>query len=614
MSFEYRSLLSSLLLDRPCVPSWPGGYRQRRIWPRTTTARGPSESLLRPKPVKMVAMDATMQDVPLSVGMIFRHGRTIYGSSAVITYEDGATRETTFGQVASTADRLAAGLQRLGLADGERVGTLCWNSEHHLAAYLAVPSLGAVLHTVNLRLPPEQLAYVINHGGDRFVLVDTSLAPLLIDIQSELRNVERFIVLGEGDPAAFGDRGLAFDECLASADDPPRWPAIDERSAAALCYTSGTTGAPRGIAYSHRSTFIHSLAICSGNTFEISERDCILLMVPMFHANAWGLPYAAWMAGADLIMPGRTLDPASLAAMIHERRPTFTAGVPTLFNDLLRYGERAELDLSSLRMAVCGGSAVTAALIDGYGERYGVPMLQGWGMTETSPLAALASPPKWSPPAQDTYWRTKSGRPVAGVEMRIVDDEGRELSWDGSSVGEIEVRGPWVTGSYYREPVPEKFRDGWLRTGDVGYGDTWGFVQLTDRTKDVIKSGGEWLSSVELENAIMGHPSVFEAAVIGVPDPRWEERPLACVVLAPGADVEPAELVSFLDGKVARWWLPERWTFLQEVPKTSVGKFDKKLLRKQHGEGRLDVTLLENTRAADADSGLEVSTNRPPQT
>jgi fatty-acyl-CoA synthase len=560
----------------------------------------------------MITMDATMQDVALSVGMIFRHGRMIYGSSTVVTYEDGAAREATFEQVGGIADRLARGLQRLGLAEGERVGTLCWNSDRHLAAYLAVPSLGAVLHTLNLRLPPEQLAYVINHGGDRFVLVDASLAPLLTEIQNQLPDVERFIVLGDGDPTAFGDRGLAFEDCLADAGDLPGWPAIEERSAAALCYTSGTTGSPQGVAYSHRSTFVHSLAVCTANAFDISERDCILLMVPMFHANAWGLPYAAWMAGADLVMPGRTLDPESLAGMIHERRPTFTAGVPTLFNDLLRHGEQAALDLSSLRMAVCGGSAVPAALVDAYRDDYGVPMLQGWGMTETSPLAAVASPPKGSPPAQDTYWRTKSGRPVAGIEMRIVDDGGQELPWDGSSVGEIEVRGPWVTGSYYRNPAPEKLRDGWLRTGDVGYGDTRGFVQLTDRTKDVIKSGGEWVSSVELENAIMDHPAVFEAAVIGVPDPRWDERPLACVVRAPGADVEAATLARFLDGRVPRWWLPERWAFLEAIPKTSVGKFDKKRLRAQHGGGALDIQMLGKRHPSEADPGLEVSTNQLP--
>jgi fatty-acyl-CoA synthase len=537
-------------------------------------------------------MRSTIPDFPLTIQMILQHGRAIYPDSEVLAYREGSVERLSFAEIAANVDRLARGLQSLGLRSGERVGTLCWNSAAHLTAYLAVPSSGGVIHTVNLRLSPEHLAYVINHGGDRFMLVDASLAPALAEIASELKQIERFIVIGAGDKVPFDDRGIAFETVLAAGDGPPEWPTLDESAAAALCYTSGTTGSPRGVAYGHRSTFVHSLAICTGNAFGISERDRILLMVPMFHANAWGLPYAAWMAGADLIMPGPALDAASLATMIHEQRPTFTAGVPTLFNDLLEYGRRERLDLSSLRMAVCGGSAVPAALIDAYRDQYGVPMLQGWGMTETSPLAAVATPPKASPPDEDTFWRTKSGRPVAGVQMRIVDDQARELPWDGASVGEIEVRGPWVTGSYFRDPAPEKFREGWLRTGDVGYGDNRGYVQLTDRTKDVIKSGGEWISSVELENAIMGHPDVVEAAVIGVSDPRWEERPLACVVVRPGTDVAVSDLLQFLDGRVTRWWRPERWAFMDEIPKTSVGKFDKKQLRVLHASGLIKVQHL----------------------
>jgi fatty-acyl-CoA synthase len=535
-------------------------------------------------------MKSTIPDFPLTIEMIFRHGRAMYPTSRVVTYADGQARERSFADVASVADRLAAGLQRLGLATGERVGTLCWNSDTHLSSYFAVPCLGAVLHTLNLRLSEEQLMYVINHGEDRFVLVDASLVPQLMAIKDALPDVERFVVIG-GDGSGFGSRGMGFDELLAEEGATPEWPEIDESSAAALCYTSGTTGDPRGVAYGHRSTFVHTLAVCTGNAFDLSERDRVLLMVPMFHANAWGLPYASWMAGADLIMPGPTLDASSLATMIHGQLPTFTAGVPTLFNDLLRYSEQQHLDLSSLRMAVSGGSAVPATLIDSYRDKLGVPMLQGWGMTETSPLAALGTPPKGSDPSEDTYWRTKSGRPVAGVQMRIVAEDGSELPWDGSAVGEIEVRGPWVTAGYHRDPAPEKFRDGWLRTGDVGYGDTLGYVQLTDRTKDVIKSGGEWVSSVELENAIMGHPAVVEAAVIGVPDLRWDERPLACVVLREGAVIGPEELRAHLEPVVPRWWLPERWTFVEEIPKTSVGKFDKRALRAEYGDGRLSVQL-----------------------
>ncbi|HEX5195304.1 MAG TPA: long-chain fatty acid--CoA ligase [Solirubrobacteraceae bacterium] len=529
-------------------------------------------------------MLSTMPDFPLTTAVIFSHGRQLYSGSEVITYRDGAAGRSSFGQVATTADRLTAGLQAAGLRIGDRVGTLCWNTDVHLAAYLAVPCAGGVLHTVNPRLSPAQLRYVIDHAGDRFVLVDASLVPLLAEVADDLRAVERFVVVADGDggPAAFGPRGIALAEFLAAVGTAPAWPELDERAAAALCYTSGTTGHPRGVAYGHRSTFVHSMAACTSNTFGVGESDRILLIVPMFHANAWGLPYAAWMAGADLVMPGPTLDPASVARMIHEQRPTFTAGVPTLLNDLLQYGREHALDLSSLRMAVCGGSAVPAALIDAYRDRFSVPVLQGWGMTETSPLAALAAPPKGAPEAEDTMWRAKSGRPVAGVQMRIVDEHGAELPWDGRSVGEIEVRGPWVTGTYHLDPAPEKFHDGWLRTGDVGYGDDRGYVQLTDRTKDVIKSGGEWISSVELENLIMAHPDVIEAAVIGIPDPRWDERPMACVVRRPGTDVQPADVRAFLEDKVARWWLPEHWAFVSEIPKTSVGKFDKRRLRAEH--------------------------------
>jgi acyl-CoA synthetase (AMP-forming)/AMP-acid ligase II len=529
-------------------------------------------------------MLSTMPDFPLTTAVIFSHGRQLYSDSEVVTYRDGAADRSSFGEVAVAADRLAAALQSAGLEAGDRVGTLCWNTDAHLAAYFAVTCVGGVLHTLNPRLSPAQLRYVIDHGRDRFVLVDASLTPLLAELAADLPVVERFVVVGEGDPAVFGPRGVALAEFLAGSEAPPAWPELDERAAAALCYTSGTTGHPRGVAYGHRSTFVHSMAVCTSNAFGVGECDRILLIVPMFHANAWGLPYAAWMAGADLVMPGPTLDAASLATMIHEQRPTLTAAVPTLLNDLLQYGREHALDLSSLRMAVCGGSAVPAALIDAYRDRFGVPILQGWGMTETSPLAALAGPPKGAPTAQDTAWRAKSGRPVAGVQMRIVDERGDELPWDGRSVGEIEVRGPWVTAGYHRDPAPEKFHDGWLRTGDVGYGDDRGYVQLTDRTKDVIKSGGEWISSVELENLIMAHPDVIEAAVIGIPDPRWDERPLAYVVRRAGTDVQPADVRAFLEDKVARWWLPEHWAFVSEIPKTSVGKFDKRRLRAEHGQ------------------------------
>jgi fatty-acyl-CoA synthase len=534
-------------------------------------------------------MKSTMSSMPLTTRLIYDHGRTVHARSLVTTYAaDGSSTTLTYAEVAERADRLAVGLERLGVDSGEVVGTYCWNHADHLAAYFAVPCMGAVLHTVNIRLFPDQVAFVVNHAEDRFLLVDQVLVDQLAPYADKLTTVERFIVIG-GDGAALGERAVPIEEILAEPGAAPEREPLDEDSAASICYTSGTTGDPRGVAYGHRSTFVHSLAQCAADAFAISQHDVIMLMVPMFHSNAWGLPYSGWMSGADFVMPQSTLDAGSLARMFGERRPTFTAGVPTLFNDLLNHTPAEELDLSCLRVAVCGGSAVTGALVEAMRDR-GVPMLQGWGMTETSPLCALSHPPKHSPPEEDTYWRTKSGRASsAGIQLRIVDDAGNELPWDGHSIGEVEVRGPWVTASYHGIETPEKFDDGWLRTGDVGYGDSERYVQLTDRAKDVIKSGGEWISSLDLEDALSSHPDVLEVAVIGVPDERWEERPLACLVLRPGAELDPAALGEHLTPLVARWWIPERWVALEEIPKTSVGKSDKRILRDRHAAGELEI-------------------------
>lgn len=544
-------------------------------------------------------MLSTMPDFPLTVPGILRHGRKVYADSRVVAHGEAGVREASFEEVAEEAERLAVGLLRLGLVGSDRVGTYCVNHIEHLAAYFAVPSLGAVLHTLNIRLGADQLAYVIGHAEDRILLVDTALAPMIAEIADRLPSVEHCILVGEGDPAGLPGEVHRYADVLAEPGAGILWPELDDRSAATLCYTSGTTGNPRGVAYSHRSTYVHALAQCAANAFALAESDVILMTVPMFHANAWGLPYSGWMVGADMVLPGAALQPAPLAELFARHRPTFTGAVPTIYNDLLRYGEEHPLDLSSLRMALCGGSPVPAGLIDKMRERHGVPMVQGWGMTETSPLAAVARPPKGSPPEEDTAWRTKSGRPMAGLEMRLVDAGGIELPWDGRTVGEIEVRGPWVTTSYFREDAAEKFSpDGWLRTGDIGYGDEKGYVQLTDRTKDVIKTGGEWISSVALENVLMDHPDVLEAAVIAVPDPRWDERPLACVVLRDGVEADAAGMRSWLEGRVARFWLPEQWTFIAEVPKTSVGKFDKKALRTHHADGDLAVTTVSRAAAA----------------
>ncbi len=536
-----------------------------------------------------------MQDFPLTIGMIFRHGRTVYAGSEVVTFDGEGSRRATYAEVADRTDQLAAALTRLGVGEGTRVGTFCWNNQEHLEAYLAIPSMGAVLHTLNIRLFPELLTYVVNHAADEVVIVDDSLTPLLAKVAPDLETVRTFIVTGSGDPGALAEATdaqiLGYEELLAAESPGFEWPDVDERAAAAMCYTSGTTGNPKGVVYSHRSTWLHSFASTAASTVGLTEADRILPIVPMFHANAWGLPYAGWFVGADFLMPDRFLQAQPLSRFVEQERPTVSGAVPTIWADVLRHSEDHPVDLSSLRMIVCGGSAVPRSLMEAFDERHGVRMIQGWGMTETSPLAAVSHPPADVEPGapEDIEWRARTGRVIPGVELRIVDDAGEPLPWDDEAVGEIEVRGPWITASYYLDPSPEKFDDGWLRTGDVGKVSPQGFVQITDRAKDVIKSGGEWISSVELEGLLMAHPEVVEASVVGVPDEKWGERPLACVVRKEGADVDAAGLHEFLGESVARWQLPERWTFITEVPKTSVGKFDKKVLRAQHAAGELDV-------------------------
>jgi fatty-acyl-CoA synthase len=544
-------------------------------------------------------LESTMQDFPLTIGMILRHGRTVFDESEVVTFEGDGCRRASFAEVARRVDRLAGALRTLGIEPGDRVATFQWNNQEHLEAYLAVPTMGAVLHTLNIRLFPEQLTYVANHAEDRVVLVDDSLVPLLAKVAPDLKTVERYVVVGSGDAsvledAAAGAEVSRYDELLDAETDGFAWPDVDERAAAAMCYTSGTTGNPKGVVYSHRSTVLHSMGVNAAGAIGLTETDRVLPVVPMFHANAWGMPYAAWFAGASFVMPDRFLQAEPLAKLIESERPTVAGAVPTIWSDLLRYAAEHPVDLSSFRLVVCGGSAVPRSLMERFEQDHGVRILQGWGMTETSPLAAVARAPRGVDlgTTEEMDWRGKAGRVLGGVELRIVDDAGNALPWDGDAVGEIEVRGPWVTGSYYLDPSPDKFDHGWLRTGDVGCVYENGFIQITDRAKDVIKSGGEWISTVELENSLMAHPDVVEAAVIAVPDARWDERPLACVVCTEGSAVAASDLQEFLGDKVAKWQVPERWVFIEEVPKTSVGKFDKKVLRARHAGGELDVEEL----------------------
>jgi fatty-acyl-CoA synthase len=533
----------------------------------------------------MAAMRGTMQTTPLTTTILMRHGLSVHGGARIVTDDGTGATAATFAQVGERAERLAAALRRLGVQPGDRVATLAWNHQAHFEAYLAVPAMGAVLHTLNLRLFPEQLAWIINHAEDKVLLVDQSLAPLLAKL-GDLPSVEHVIVVEDG-----------YEDLLAAEEPGFEWPELDENSAATMCYTSGTTGNPKGVAYSHRSLTLHALAQCAADAFAISQRDRILLVVPMFHANAWGLPFAGFAAGAHFVLPGPNLRPDHIAALIRDERITFAEGVPTIWNDMLVHTEAYGVDFSSLRMILSGGSAVPRSLIEAYRDRFGVPLVQAWGMTETGPLAAIALPPVGVDPERELDFRARTGRIIPGVEIRAVDDDGNVVPRDGVSVGELQARGPWVTGSYFKEEAAtegdvSKFDGEWLRTGDVGTIDPDGFIQLTDRRKDVIKSGGEWISSVELETRLMAHPAVLEATVVAVPDPRWEERPLACVVRREGATATAEELVAFLEPQVAKWWLPERWTFLTEIPKTSVGKFDKKELRARHAAGGLTVTEL----------------------
>ncbi|MGV0772686.1 fatty acid--CoA ligase [Mycobacterium syngnathidarum] len=540
-------------------------------------------------------MKSTMQNWPLTITAILRHACGVNGDRTVTTAcGQGRYRTISYRELGGQAAQLAHALRGLGVDGDQRVGTFMWNNTEHLAAYLAVPAMGAVLHTLNIRLSPEQIAYIANEAADSVVIADASLVPLLAPVLPLLETVHTVIVVGDGDVGALtGATVLRWDELLATKPTEFDWPEIDENSAAAMCYTSGTTGNPKGVVYSHRSSYLHALNTCTANALDVSCSDSVLPIVPMFHANAWGLPYAALMAGANLVMPDRFMDGASLIELIESQRPTLAGAVPTIWNDVVhRLEKEPGHDVSSLRLVACGGSAVPLSLMQEFQERYGVYIQQAWGMTETSPLATVAKPlPGVS---EDRAWemRVSQGRPMCGVEVRIVDDEGAPLPGDGDAVGELEVRGPWITGSYYLDRDSEKFDSGWLRTGDVGVIDPQGYVTLTDRAKDVIKSGGEWISSVELENHLIAHPAVLEAAVVGVPDERWQERPLAVVVLNEGASAEPAELREFLADKVVRWSLPERWTFIEQVPRTSVGKYDKKTIRARHADGDYEVVTL----------------------
>jgi fatty-acyl-CoA synthase len=541
-------------------------------------------------------MQGLMQDFPLTIPHLFQRAEKLFPNKEIVTAQPSGATRATYGEWAERTRRLGGVLDALGISADGRVATFSWNTQRHLELYFAAPCTGRVLHTLNLRLFPDQVTYIVNHAADEVIFVDKTVAGLLWPLLPTFETVRHIVVIDDGGPFDTSDPGPGkevhdYEELLAAAS-PVAWaPLPDENLAASMCYTSGTTGNPKGVVYSHRSTVLHTMAAMFADGVGIRETDRILPVVPMFHANAWGLAHAAVAAGADLVMPGPDLSPPSLAALIETERVTVAAGVPTIWMGVLP--ELEGRDTSALRIIPCGGSAVPKVLSEGFRQQVGLPIFQAWGMTETSPVATVGTiTSAYADRSEDELAdiRAMQGVPLLGVELRVVSQEtGEEVPWDGESRGELQAAGPWIAKTYYDDDrAAESFTDdGWLRTGDVATVNPEGYIRLVDRTKDVVKSGGEWISSVELENEIMAHPAVAEAAVIGVSHPKWQERPLACVVVKPGEELTKEEVLEFLDGRVAKWWLPDDVVFIDEVPKTSVGKFSKKDLRDRFADHQL---------------------------
>ena len=532
-----------------------------------------------------------MMNYQLLVPGLLERADIYFPHKQIITREGDGAHRYTYRDLKLRVNRLCNALAGLGVGKGDRVGTFAWNTYRHLEAYFAPPTMGAVTHTTNIRLSPDDLTYIVNHAGDKVMLVDPDLVPILEPLAPRLETVEHFVILTDDKnfetslPSAH-----VYEELLAAASEEYDSPPLDENDPAGLCYTSATTGRPKGVTYTHRAQILHAMMECCADSAGVRERDVVLAVVPMFHANSWGVPYSSTMTGATQVMAGARPDPAAICKLISENRVSVALGVPTIWVGMLDFLARTdqEFDLSSLRTVVSGGSAVPVSMIEAFKERLGVDLVQAYGMTEASPLVSynrLGSHLDGLEGTERYAEQGKQGTPVYGIEMRLVDEDGVDLDWDGEQRGELLFRGPWIASEYFNDPrSDETFIDGWYHSGDIASVDPWGNIQIGDRVKDMVKSGGEWISSVDLETALIAHPGILEAAVIAIPHPTWQERPLACVV--PNADYRDSlgkgEVLDFIRSRFASWWIPDDVVFIDEIPKTSVGKFDKKVLRERY--------------------------------
>jgi fatty-acyl-CoA synthase len=540
-------------------------------------------------------MKGLIMDYPLTLQHLLERNHQLYGKKEVVSWMPHGIHRYTYADFYQRVLRLANVLKRLGVQKGDRVGTLAWNHYRHLELYFAITCTGAVLHTVNIRLFPEQIAYILNHAEEKVLFLDESVMAIVERIQREIKTVKHYVVMGEQTqpPETTLQPAHSYEALLADAPTAYDWPLLDEYDAAGMCYTSGTTGHPKGVVYSHRALFLHSLAQTGVDSVGVSERETIMPVVPMFHVNAWGLPFSSTMMGSTLVFPGLHTKPQELAQLIQTEQVTIAAGVPTLWIGLQQVLEKEQYNLKSLHTIVSGGSTVPRSMIEAYARQWNIQIIHAWGMTEMTPLGTLSRLKSYMeewPEAQRFAVRAKQGIMIPGVELKAIDAQGQDVPWDGKTQGELVVRGPWILRAYYNDPRSnEAFTGGWFRTGDVVTIDAEGYIQIVDRSKDLIKSGGEWISSVDLETAIIAYPKVLEAAVVAVPHPKWQERPLACVVPKPECKdtLTKEEILDFLRDRFARWWLPDDVLFLEEIPKTSVGKFDKKVLRSQYAQHML---------------------------